>query len=607
VFLFAFVPVCAALGITFLALNAVVAQRVRSGLRDSLQKSEQVVARTNTECSRRIGQFVAVLADNPGLKAAIGLLHEGSSTLERSAEVRNTIEAHLRELHQMVGYDLMAITDWKGRTIAAVEFRRGQGSVAISNFPESGAPAGQPTLMETGGTLYELTATPVIVGGEQVGELRLANEFDLGRYQLGGDTALLRDGRILRATYPSSDWPKVEEQLNRRCTNPTAECEIQYRGESILVLPVNEEHLGANYRLVELRSLDAAARTFTAGWAGIVTKVGICGVFLALLFTLMTARSVSKPLRDLVAQLKRGEVDGRLPEQITAGQAVGELHLLAETFNNVAAAERRSREELEKAKLAAESANRAKSEFLANISHELRTPMNGVIGLTDLLLDTRLDHEQHEFAATVHSSAQSLLVIINDILDFSRVEAGKLLLTPAAFDLRNTLRQIVGLLTAEASSKNIGLTLRYPQDAPTSLVGDAVRIRQVMTNLVGNALKFTEHGHVEVRVECRERTATDASILIEVKDTGIGIAEDKLDIIFEKFTQADGSMTRRYGGTGLGLAIAKQLMDLMEGSLGVKSQLGVGSTFWIQVRLPIGQEHHSSVETVASLAEAKSC
>jgi two-component system sensor histidine kinase/response regulator len=292
----------------------------------------------------------------------------------------------------------------------------------------------------------------------------------------------------------------------------------------------------------------------------------------------------------LVAQIAQGEQTSEFPESIAAGAAVGELHLLAETFNRVVTAERRSRDELKQAKVAAESSNRAKTEFLANISHELRTPMNGVIGLSGLLLDTALDEEQHEYASTVHSSAQSLLVIINDTLDFSRLDAGKMILTPAPFDLRETMQEVIDLFEAQASTKGLSLSLRFHAGAPTHLVGDAVRVRQVMTNLVGNAIKFTERGQVEVSVECREWARDQATMRVEVQDTGIGIAADKLDLVFEKFTQADGSMTRRSGGTGLGLTIVKRLVDLMGGTVGVESRPGVGSTFSVKLRLPVAAE-----------------
>jgi signal transduction histidine kinase len=599
-FLFSFVPVCVVLAATFVALNAVVEQRVKHGLRESLGKSEKLVARANAESSRRIGQFAAVLAESAGLKAAIGLAREAPAP-GSADEVRRTIEAQLRELHALVGYDLLAVTDWKGRAMAAVEFRNGEVRAA-PQLPEIAAEPSLPTgLMETGGVLYELTTTPIAIGGEQIGELRLGSAFDLTRYHLAGETALLKDGRVLRATLPASVWPALEDQLRQHCSKLAAECEINRGGETLLVLPINETQFGPGYQLLAFRSLDQAVKEFTSGWMGILAKVGIGGIVLALLFTALTSRSVSKPLRDLVAQIGQGEQTSEFPERIAAGQAVGELHLLAETFNRVVTAERRSREELKQAKVAAESANRAKTEFLANISHELRTPMNGVLGLTDLLLDTPLDAEQHEYASTVQSSAQSLLVIINDILDFSRLDAGKMILTPEPFDLRQTIQEVIALFNAQAYAKGLTLLLRYPAGAPARLVGDAVRVRQVLTNLLGNAVKFTERGGIDVSVICPERTSTEATLRVEVKDSGIGIAPEKLQLIFEKFTQADGSMTRRYGGTGLGLSIVKQLMDLMDGTIEVESQLAKGSTFVVTFRLPLAVRSEDSVPSLAEV------
>ncbi|MCW5979824.1 MAG: response regulator [Bryobacteraceae bacterium] len=450
------------------------------------------------------------------------------------------------------------------------------------------------------GTVAALTFRDVHAAEETLGSLKAVSTviaaavYDskgevFSLYQNGQKSAILPEPFRQPATWKDADPQRLADYALIRVDSPVF-LDGERAGTVCLVASTRGEHDA----LAHYAPFTGAFLAFGLAVAWLLSRTLQTVVSQPLLRLARTARSISVE-RDFCVRARKEREDevGVLVDafnEMLAEIQTRDLELkqhrerLEEQVADRTAELTRVNKELVRAKEAAEDASRLKSQFLANMSHELRTPMNGVIGMTSFLVDTEMTDEQRDCLLTVQNSAESLLRLLNDILDFSKIEAGRMTMEAEPFDVRATVGETLKPLRVWAAEKGIALQERYSEAVPGRVVGDPVRLRQVLTNLAGNAIKFTEQGGVDVEVDA-ESAGEDVVLRFAVRDTGIGIAADKLDAIFDAFTQADGSTTRRFGGTGLGLSISAGLVEMMGGRIAVESEVGKGSVFRFSARL----------------------
>lgn len=498
-----------------------------------------------------------------------------------------TVRVAGQNLEGVSDIDLLLIFDDAGKLLTSVHENNSPTTITEHSPGIGRATQGEVSLelWNRDDGLYQVAVAPAVVNFQVVGLVATGQRIDnVKAIQVAEDISGANAVWQYDAENSEDEIPDNDKRLLKtrgevlRDVEGTPLERLDASGSILFKATMTHPDIGA--ALIFYRKLDLAA-SGVARMRSIVLACSAAIVFLSMLLSYRIAGRISRPivrLTQATADFGGGDLSVRLKPASS-----DEIGTLTEAFNSMADDIVANRQELVASLDAAEAANRAKSEFLGRMSHELRTPMNGVIGMAEILLASDINSQQREFAQTILDSGDGLMSIINDVLDVSRIEAGELDLNIASFDIYDTIRGSTEMLSHHAESK--GLRLVCPLDPNETLwvYGDKLRLRQVLTNLIGNAIKFTDRGQISLRVKSEDADDNSVTLTIEVSDSGIGIEPGELVHMFDTFTQGDGSGTRRFGGTGLGLPISKQLVELMGGQVSVDSELGRGSTFRIRV------------------------